>query len=141
MSRGGSKLNKTQERAIAALLTSPNHDDAAKAAGVSASTLTRWLRIPEFMEAYRLARRQVVEFAITKTQEASTEAVRTLCEAMRADRPSDRIRAAEIILRMAVGGVEFADVLDRVESLERSLNGEQDAGQGEGTTGEAGGGS
>lgn len=129
----GSKLSKTQERAIAALLTSPNHETAAQAAGISASTLTRWLNIPEFQAAYREARRQVVEFAISKTQEASTEAVKTLCEAMRADanRTSDRIRAAEIVLKMAIGGLEVADVLDRLEALEREADGDDEPVDGE----------
>lgn len=135
--RGGSKLKKGQERAIAALLTSPSHDEAAKAAGISPSTLARWLNIPEFQSAYREARRQLVEFAVGKSQEATAKAVQTLLDAMQnADRWSDRIRAAQIVIDTSVGGLEVADVLERLEALEQEADGDGD-GEGEAHTPQA----
>ena len=41
--KGGSKLERRQEQAIAALLTQPTHRKAALKASVALSTLQRWL--------------------------------------------------------------------------------------------------
>jgi hypothetical protein len=56
MAGHGSKLDRKQEEAIAALLTHRNIEEAAGAAGIGARTLLRWLKIPEFQAAYRQAR-------------------------------------------------------------------------------------
>jgi len=40
----GEKLSRKQEQAIAALLTCPTIEQAAKAAGVGETTLWRWLQ-------------------------------------------------------------------------------------------------
>jgi AmiR/NasT family two-component response regulator len=52
----GTKLPRKQECAIAPLLCERTHADAARAAGVSESTLQRWLLLPGFRRAYRAAR-------------------------------------------------------------------------------------
>ena len=44
----GQKLGRKKEAAIAALLTNRSVDEAARAAGVGATTLWRWLKLPEF---------------------------------------------------------------------------------------------
>jgi transposase-like protein len=53
----GEKFGRKKEDAIAALLTQRNIEEAAKAAGIGANTLLRWLNVPEFQAAYREARR------------------------------------------------------------------------------------
>ena len=75
---GRTKLNRKQEALIAALLTEPTHASAATRAGVSEATLHRWLHLPEFQAAYRQARRQLVETAIGRLQQASGKAVDAL---------------------------------------------------------------
>ena len=54
----GSKFTHKMELAVAALLTQRNHEEAAKAVGISPATLLRWQKLPEFEKAYREARRQ-----------------------------------------------------------------------------------
>jgi transposase-like protein len=41
----GGKFDRKQEDAIAALLTQRNIEEAAKAAGIGANTLLRWLKV------------------------------------------------------------------------------------------------
>jgi transposase-like protein len=53
----GAEFGRKKEQAIAALLTQRNIEEAAKAAGIGANTLLRWLKVPEFQTAYREARR------------------------------------------------------------------------------------
>ena len=53
----GSKFNRKMDAAIAALLTQRNMEEAAKTAGLGVNTLVRWMKVPEFLAAYREARR------------------------------------------------------------------------------------
>ncbi len=65
-----------------ALLSDPGLTGAAKAAGVGKATLWRWMQQPAFREAYRKARREAVEHARPKLQQASGESVEALREVM-----------------------------------------------------------
>jgi hypothetical protein len=78
VSARGSKLERQQEQAIAALLTEKTHAEAAARVGIAPATLQRWLLLPEFRSAYREARRQVVEAAVGRLQAASAKAVDAL---------------------------------------------------------------
>jgi hypothetical protein len=127
-SRGhGDKLSRTQEKAIAALLSTRTIGEAAKTCGVNDATMWRWLQLPDFSAAYRAARRQVVERAVSELQAAAGEAVATLKRNLHCEQASVEIRAAQIILEQAVKGVELMDLQERVERLE-SLLGEREKG-------------
>jgi hypothetical protein len=56
---GRGKCPRQAEAAIAALLAEPTIEAAARKAGISESTLLRWLQEPAFKAAFRAARRQV----------------------------------------------------------------------------------
>jgi hypothetical protein len=128
-SRGhGDKLSRKQDDAIAALLSTSSIKDAAKACGVSDASLWRWLQLPDFAAAYRLARRQVVERAVSELQAACGEAVETLKRNLHCEQAAVEIRAAQIILEQAIKGVELIDLQERVERLE-SLLAEQEKGE------------
>jgi transposase-like protein len=128
-SRGhGDKLSRTHEKAIAALLSTRTIGEAAKACGVNDATLWRWLQLPDFAAQYRLARRQVVERAISELQAATSEAVETLKRNLHCENPAVEIRAAQVIIEQAVKGVELIDLQERVERLE-SLLAEQEKGK------------
>ncbi len=120
-------LTKKQEAAIAALLSTSVMKDAAAQVGISDVTLWRWLQLPEFEAAYRAARRQVVERAVTELQAATGEAVETLKRNLHCEQASVEIRAAQIILEQAVKGVELIDLQERVERLESLLDEQEKA--------------
>lgn len=111
-------LNRKQEAAIAALLNAKSHRAAAKKAGVAASTLQRWLLQPEFLEAYRDARRTVVETALAQLQRATGAAVATLERNLKSKEPSGQIRAALAILQHSIKAIEVLDLDTRVRNLE-----------------------
>jgi hypothetical protein len=109
---GGEKLTRTQEKAIAALLTKPTVKAAAEAAGVGERTLRGWLKDPGFVSAYRQARREVVESAIGRIQAATGTAVDTLVTVANSGaKDSDRVRAAIALLDHAFRGLTNADTL------------------------------
>ena len=98
----GAKRPQRQDVAIAALLTEPTLEAAARRAGVSESSLLRWLRDPAFRAEYRAARRAVVEQAVSGLQHAASEAVNTLTRNLTCGMPASEIAAAKAIIDQAV---------------------------------------
>jgi hypothetical protein len=112
MSGHGEKLSRKQEQAIAALLESPTVEEAARRAGVSYSTLKRWMRASPFALAYQRARRELLDVAVGRIQAAAGTAVDTLLAvAKNGGKDSDRVRAAGALLDHAMRGLEDADTL------------------------------
>jgi transposase-like protein len=108
----GQKLTSKQEAVIAALLTEPTYAAAAKKAGIGETTLYRWLHLPSFREAYRQARRELVEAAIGRIQAGSGQAVEALLHITRQGRrDGDRVRAAVALLDLASRGLHEASLL------------------------------
>jgi len=120
MSGHGEKFSRKQDQAVTALLTCSSIIEAAVQCGVAKWTLRRWLKQDPFQAAYRKARRQVVQHAITRLQQATGKAVETLCAAMRdAEAPaSARVSAARAILETAIKTVELEDLEQRIIALE-----------------------
>jgi hypothetical protein len=94
----GENLTRKQELAIAALLSEPTVAAAAEKAGVSEVTLWRWQKQPEFLAAYRLARRETMEKATAFLQQSAWAASTTLVRLLGAGSESVRLRAATVIL-------------------------------------------
>jgi hypothetical protein len=122
----GSKLHRKLEQAVAALLTARNHEEAAKAAGISLTTLQRWQKLPEFETALRAARLAAFRQSILRLQQASAPAVSTLFKIMAdPDAPKAvRARCAYYILDQTRKGVETEEIEARVTALEEAA-GEQ----------------
>jgi hypothetical protein len=124
MTGHGTKFGRKQEEAIAALLSHPRIEDAARAVGISVRTLMRWLKLQEFAAAYREARRDVVLQAIGRLQQASIAAVSTLLRIMvdPATPAAVRVRAADCVLAQTFKGMEDEDIDARVSELERAAD-------------------
>jgi hypothetical protein len=107
---------------IVALLENPTLEKAAAAAGVSKTTLWRALKTPEFMGAYRAARREAFSQAVARLQHASNAAVGTLLRVMTdsAAPAASRVRAADVVLQTALRGMEIEDLEARVYQMELS---------------------
>jgi uncharacterized protein (DUF1778 family) len=106
---------------IAALLSHGNHEEAARAAGVSRRTLNRYQKVPEFRVAYLEARRAVMFQANARLQQAASAAVSTLVKVMvdPSTPAAARVRAADCILARANQGLENEDYDLRIAALER----------------------
>jgi hypothetical protein len=139
MTGHGEKLTRKQEAAIADLLGAPTVTAAAAQVGVGERTIRRWLREPSFAAAYRVARRQSVELALARLQQAAGEAVDTLRANLKAEKAADQNRAAVAILEHCLRYSEAADLAAEVEDLRRRIDGsgDDDAG-GTAGAGEAG---
>jgi len=128
MSGFGEKIGRMKEAAILALLSSRNVEEAARTAGVTARTLYRWQKEPEFDAAYREARRVAVSQANSRLQQASGAAATTILKLMvDSTVPATvRIRACECVLNHANKTIEIEDTEMRLAALEETA---QKAGQ------------
>src|SRR5919107_3113192 len=101
----GGRRPRQAEAAVAALLTEPTVQAAAKRIGVNESTLLRWLHDPAFTTEYRAARRAVVEAAIGRLQQAATQAVDALARNLTCGMPAVEVGAAKAIFELTAKGM------------------------------------
>lgn|SRR5215469_10559394 len=121
----GAKFGRKKEEAIAALLLQRNVEEEARSNGVNPNTLLRWLKIPDFRDEYRRARREVVSQSVARLQQATGFATTAILKLMSDQNvpPAVRLRAAELVHSLSNKGIEMEDVLERVEALERAAAG------------------
>ena len=117
----GDKLDRRQEHAITALLTETTMEAAAKACGVSRSTLGRWLQLEAFQAAYRSARRAVTDAAIARLQQVAAEAVAALERNLTCHVPTVEVQAARSVLELALRDADTAELESRLQALEKDL--------------------
>ena len=121
-------MTPRQQKALAALLTSPSKAAAAKAAGISPRTLRDYLSDQSFQAAYRDAFGNMVEDATRQAQQAISPALSTLREIVE-DREEDaqaRISAARAIWSHGLKLIETTDILNRLQELETAMEGGHD---------------
>src|SRR5581483_6665955 len=114
-------LTPKQERLLLALLSEPTHEAAAAKAGMSPATLRRTLQLPAFRQAYRVARRRLVEVAVGKLQQTTGEAVEALRQALTCDHPGTRVRAALGILDQSFKALDSMDLAADLEELREEI--------------------
>jgi hypothetical protein len=116
-------LEPGQERAIIALLSEPTLRAAASSANISETTLWRWLRDPDFKDAYRKARSDALAQATARLQTLTGAAVEALAEIVGNENvgPHVRLSAASKILEMAYKAAEIDELQARLEELEAHL--------------------
>jgi hypothetical protein len=124
MTGHGAKFGRKKEEAIVALLTHRNVEDAARAVGVGATTLLRWLKLPEFQKAFRQARRLAYGQGLARLQQASGAAVTTLLKLLMDTNvpPAVRARASYYILTLSRQWMETDDIDARVAELEEAAD-------------------
>ena len=115
-------LTPNQERALAALLTKPSREAAARECGLTPLTLRKYEQQPEFAAELTRRRRNALAIAYRSIVCALSDAVQCLADTVRnpdaADR--DRIAAARALLDH---GLKYSDAVDlehRVTVLEEA---------------------
>jgi hypothetical protein len=117
----GSNSSRKMDRAVLALLSSRNLEEAAQSIGVSPKTLQRWQKLPEFERAFREARRTAFGQQMARLQQASVPAVTTLLKIL-VDPSAPlavKARCAYYVLDQNRRGVETEEIEARVAALER----------------------
>ena len=85
-------------------------------------TLLRWLKLPDFLAAYREARRAAFSQSVARLQQATGAAVSTLLKVMvdPSTPASTKVRAADSVLDHSAKAIEIEDIEARVSELERA---------------------
>jgi AcrR family transcriptional regulator len=127
MSGHGQKMDQKKDRAIAALLHAESIREAAKEAGLAEATLHRYLKDESFKEAYRAAKREIVDHAICHLQRSSGKAVKALVSVIEdKEAPaSARVTAAKTILEMSLNALECEGLEKRISHLEEVVKGKE----------------
>ena len=111
-------LSTKQRKAIAALLASSTHAQAAEIVGVGERTISRWLTEPDFRAELRDAESQVISEANRQLIQHQGAAIETLAEIMANGTEGNRRLAAVAILGHAQHAVEIQNLIERIERLE-----------------------
>ena len=124
MTGHGAKYGRKKEEAIAALLTQPSLEAAARSIGIAVKTLRIWLKVPEFHRSYLEARREVVSQANARMQQNSGFAATTLLKTMVSPEvpASVRIRAALCVMQIAQKSFQDEDLEMRLAAVEATLD-------------------
>lgn len=125
---GTGALPAKQELALRAVISHPTLKEAARAAGVSDSTLWRYMRDETFSRRLREARREAVDHTFAHLQAASGDAVGVLRSLMaKEDAPaSARISAARTVLEFTARFAEADGLRARIEELEDFIRAKYD---------------
>jgi phage terminase small subunit len=118
---GGDRLSQRRRRFVAAMLTSPTIEDAAKSAGISERTAYRYLANPDVKAALSSALDDALNQATARAVAAMTAALETLA-AIHQDRAAPtgaRVSAARAILDAGPRLREAVDLAERVARLEQ----------------------
>jgi molybdenum-dependent DNA-binding transcriptional regulator ModE len=121
-------LPAKQELALRAVISHPTLKDAAQTAGISETTLWRYMQDAEFSRRLREARREAVGHAVLRLQKASSDAVTVLGNIMMSESApaSARITAARAVLDYSMRAVETDELRGRIEELEEFVRAKQE---------------
>lgn len=121
-------LPAKQELALQAVISQPTLKEAALAAGVSETTLWRYMQDEAFARRLREARRDAVTHAVIRLQRASSDAVTVLRDLMMKEDvpPSARIAAARTVLDYSIRAVEIDELRRRIEEFEAFIKMKQE---------------
>ena len=110
---------RQQEVFIAALLTQPTTALAAKVAGISVATSTRWLGDPAFQTRFAAARREALAEAMVHLQSLILSAVRETHGLMVSTSTSatQKLHAADILLRYGFKSIELETLEDKMNRI------------------------
>jgi DNA-binding MurR/RpiR family transcriptional regulator len=121
-------LSRRHEGVIVALIAHPKITDAAKAAGVSESTVWRLMQRPEFQQRYKQAQDEALNSALGSIQGAATEAVATLREIASSGKvEAARVQASKTILDFTFKVRQQFELEERLKLLEAALKRREEA--------------
>ena len=114
---------ETIAKGVTSLLSKPTLKAAAKAMGVSAKTLSRLRKTPEFQQAFQEAQSELVKEVISQLTVNAGPAAQCLRKIFTDRRASSAARtsAATNTIRLTLDAFELADLAERIAALEANL--------------------
>jgi phage terminase small subunit len=118
------QVTPKQQRYIEALLAGHNHQLAAKVAGVAKRTSDRWLTLPHFKQALRLAQKQVYDQVMAGLALKADKWINRLdFHTDSSETPAAiQVQAAKFLLEQANSHIRSEELEQRVMLLEERLS-------------------
>ena len=117
------KITTRQKKAIAALISCKNNQEAAKAAGVGYRTITRWLTDDLFLAELRKAEAEIIRGAVRAMIDdlpRNSEVMREIREKQRTPEYV-KLRAAQLIDQSLRKWREIQDIEERLTAIEQMV--------------------
>jgi len=112
-------LTPKQRRCIAALISSGTVADAARAAGVTRTTVYKWRKLPHFAAALKEAESQALRDLARQMAGLGTLATNAIRDALQPEQEIGvRLRAAAIVVDRTPVLAELSSLVERIERLE-----------------------
>lgn len=123
MSDNVTHLNAKQEKALAALLSSPSIREASALAGLSERQVHRYLADPAFAAEYQAARDEAFKRGLSSLQIGAQSAAAVMRRIVEdeANSPALRLGAAAKLISLAIKAREIQNVEARLDDMERRL--------------------
>ncbi len=122
------RISAKQQLALEVLLVGGTDQQAADAARVSRTTVSHWRRqVPDFVEAARLARRDLLQRMSSRLHAATTYAVKALEELAKDPAAAStrgaaaRVSAARSIIELSQKAYETDDLEVRLHEIEEQM--------------------
>lgn len=116
-----SSLSNRQQAAIPIIAFSQSNRDASLNAGISESTLYRWLEDPSFREELTRVRKEAASFAVQELRGHLLESVSVLAQALQSQNEVVRTRCARHLISFAVQLSEIEEIRAALLEIETAL--------------------
>ena len=116
-------LTDKQLRTITVILETRTYEEAIEKAKISRGTFYDWLKEEPFKAELARQRAEITDEALDTLKGACSEAVNELRSLIKDNSPSIRLRASQAIIDYNFKVKEIEDIEQRVEKIEKSLEG------------------
>ena len=116
----------TRDKIMAALLSTPNKEKAAEAAGVTSRTVRAYLADKEFSDEYEARRKALVKDATDQLQRALSSAVESVRRIVTEGSNAEKLAACRTILEYGLKYTELYNIEARLDALEDAAKERED---------------
>ena len=116
-----SSLSNRQQTAIPIIAFSQSNREASLNAGISESTLYRWLEDPSFREELTRVRKEAASFALQELRGHLIESVSVLAQALQSQNEVVRTRCARHLISFAIQLSEVEEIRADLREIETAL--------------------
>jgi hypothetical protein len=117
------RFSRSQERLMAALLTAPNVEAAAREIGLSSRQAHRLIRMPAFYDRWQQLRQEAISLALHRAQREMVNNVEALCRLRDDPKTPGNAKVAAIgrLIDLATAAAETEAQQETVRRLEQQM--------------------
>lgn len=121
-------LSKKQQRALPILLSASSIAQGCRRAGINRDTMYEWLKQDSFRLAYNTGSCEVAQDGINSLNLLVSESVEVLRKLLAARSEAVRLKASLAVIDSALKGIEFDELAEKLEEIQRHVDQHQKGG-------------